>query len=161
MAKMMMGQIDHARRRVAELKAKKLGGAPGAPEIKGGADVLEALRDGTITVTGPQLRKAFEAFVSKTGSRQVDEDSGNYQNNYTSTYRIIERAPSSVEAALATGVYFKENTAEVTRFEQETKLFRLNKEILDLEASRVEDAIVLGDQHAALQALQDFDAFSL
>ena len=161
MAKMLMGQIDHARNRVKALKAEKLGGSPDAPKIKGSSNVLEGLRDGTITVTGPQLRKAFEAFVSKTVSRQVDEQSGNYQNNYTSTYRIIERAPSSVEAALATDVYFKENTAEVTRFEQETELYNLNKEALDLEASRVEDAIVLGDQHAALQALQDFAKFTL
>lgn len=161
MAKMMMGQIDHARNRVAALKAEKLGKQPAVPKIKGASNVLTAFREDSLSVTGPQLRRAFDAYINKTVSKVVDEDSGNYSNGYKSTYSIKEIAPSSVEAALATEIYRKENTAEVFRFEQETTLFNLNKEVLDLEASRVEDAIVLGDQHAALQALQDFAAFTL
>jgi hypothetical protein len=149
MAKMMMGQIDHARQRVAELKKAKLGDQPKTPDLKGAGDILKALREGSVTVTGPQLRKAFDAYIL------------HYSNNYTSTYSLKKSAPQSVEAALATVIYIKENTAEVSRFEQETELFNLNQEALNLKASEVEDAIVLGDQHAALAALNDFAAYEV
>jgi hypothetical protein len=161
MAKMMMGQIDHARNRVAELKKAKLGDRPKTPDLKGAGDILKALREGSVTVTGPQLRKAFDAYILQDESKQVHEQSGNYSNNYTSTYSLKKSAPQSVEAALATVIYIKENTAEVSRFEQETELFNLNQEALNLKASEVEDAIVLGDQHAALAALNDFAAYEV
>lgn len=161
MAKMLMGQIDHARNRIKALKAEKLGHPPEGPALKGSDALLKGLRDGSITVTGPQLKKAFEAYISETPDEQVDEIAGNYRNNYEVSFRVVKRPPRSVEDALATAIYFKENSAEVARYKQETELFNLNRETLELEASCVEDAIVLGDQHAALQALQDFADFKL
>lgn len=161
MSKMMMGQIDHARKRVAELKAQKLGDKPVSPTIKGGSDLLKALRSGKTAVSPAQIKKAFTSFVDQTVSQELDEDSGGYYNNHKTTYQIKLRAPVSIECALATVVYFKENSAEVNRFEKETELFNLRQEALNLEATSVEDAIVLGDQHAALIALQNFAAFTL
>jgi len=161
MAKMMMGQIDHARKRVAELKAAKYGDSPNPPKLRGGSDILKAMRAGEITPTAPQVKKAFAAFVDETVSAQVEEQSGSYSNNYTSTYRIARRTPASVQDALATLVYIKENTAEVERFEQETELYNLRQEAINIKATEVEDAIVLGDQHAALIALQEFTVFEV
>jgi len=161
MAKMMMGQIDHARQRVAELKSKKLGTAPKQPQLKGAKDVLKDLRNGSVTVSGPQLRKAFDAYINEEVAKQLQEIHGNYSNGYTSTYRLAAKAPESVEAALAAVVYIKDNTAEVSRYEQEKELYDLNQAALNLKAAEVEDAIVLGDQHAALAALNDFAAYEV
>ena len=161
MAKMMMGQIDHARQRVAELKSKKLGAAPKHPQLKGADDILKALREGSVTVTGPQLRKAFDAYINEEPAKQLQEIHGNYKNGYVSTYRLAANAPKSVEAALAAVVYIKDNTAEVSRYEQEKELYDLNQTALNLKAAEVEDAIVLGDQHAALAALNDFAAYEV
>ena len=159
MAKMMMGQIDHARNRVRALKQEKLGDAVKPPKYKNGKELLQAVRDSKAEVTPAQVKAAWIAYVDKVVSNNVEETPGSYRNGYNATYKVRETAPTSVEEALSRIVFIKENTAELVRFEQETTLYKLKQEILDLEASAVEDAIVLGDQQAALAALKDFAAF--
>ena len=160
MAKMMMGQIDHARGRIKTIKAAKLGPAPDSPEIKGGNDVLEAIRDGTLAISGPRLRQAFDAFINKTYGTTVIKTSGNYRNDYEDTYKIGEGVPTTLQNALANIVYGPENDAEIDRWKTETAEYKRLGKILDDKSAAVEDAIVLGDQHAALQALQEFAAFN-
>ena len=161
MSKMMMGQIDHAKKRVAELKLQKYGNTPKPPKIKGGSHVLKALLAGDVTVTGAQIRKAFDNYVNKEVADNLKEDSGTYMNDYKKTYSITKQVPSSVENALAAIIYAKPNTAEVERFESETELYSARKEAINIAATDCEDAIVLGDQQAALLALQHFAAFEV
>lgn len=160
MSKMMMGQIDHAKKRVQEIKNEKRGKAPKKPSIRGGSDVLKAIRDGDVSVSAGRLREAFDAFLDRVVAATVVSIKGTYQNDYTDTYKISEVVPTSVENALANIVYAKENGAEIARFEAETAEYKRISEILNDRSAVVEDAIVLGDQHAALQALQEFAAFN-
>lgn len=160
MSKMMMGQIDHARGRIKTLKAAKLGASPESPTILGGNDVISAIREGTITVSGPRLRQAFDAYVAGVVGPTVLKESGNYRNDYNDTYKVGEGKPCSIQNALANIVYGDVNAAEIERFQSETAEYNRISAILDDKAAAVEDAIVLGDQHAALQALQEFMAFN-
>lgn len=161
MSKMMMGQIDHAKNRVRELKQQKYGDQPEAPTILGGADVVKALRKGKISVSGAQIRAAFDKYINKEVEDNLKETSGSYVNDYKKTYSIERVKPSSVENALAHVVYKKENTAEIKRFQLETTLYNTRQEAINIAATDTEDAIVLGDQHAALIALQEFAAFEV
>ncbi len=160
MSKMMMGQIDHARGRIRELKAAKLGARPESMTILGGNDVIAAIRDGTLTVSGPRLRQAFDAFVNRVPAQTVTDDTCGYGANRTTSYKVGEGVPTSIPNALANIVYAAENGAEIERFKSETDEYNRISKILNEKASAVEDAIVLGDQHAALQALQEFAAFN-
>ncbi len=160
MSKMMMGQIDHAKKRVQEIKNEKRGKAPKSPEILGGSDVLSAIREGDISISAGRLRQAFDAFLDRVVAPTVLKKSGSYANDYTDTYTISDCIPGSVEDALANIVYAAENGEEITRYEEESAEYKRLSEILDDRAAIVEDAIVLGDQHAALLALQEFGAFN-
>lgn len=161
MAKMMMGQIDHARKRVAELKAEKSGVAPTGPKALTGSTYKKAFKDGAIKTTPAKLKQAWDCYTSGILRPHVEKQElycyGPTPNQIT--YEIGEAATSSMEDALASFEYEKVNAAEVTRFNKEREIYQLRQEALELEASTVEDAIVLGDQHAALAALQNFAAF--
>ncbi len=161
MAKMMMGQIDHARKRIKEIKAEKRGAVPKRPVLLGGNDVLSAIRDGDISISAGRLRQAFDAFLDRVVAPNLIKQSGRYRDGVyqDDTYSITDTAPKSIEDALAAIVYSVENNAEIARWEVETDEYLRITEILDARSAVVEDAIVLGDQHAALQALQEFAAF--
>jgi len=161
MSKMMMGQIDHAKNRVAELKKEKYGDSVKRVNIKDGENLLKELRNGEWQVTGTAIKQAFDNFVNELPGPTVNKKTGNYQNNYEAYYTIVNVPATSVEDALATIVYRVQNLTEITRWEDETELYNTRKEAIDIKATQVEDAIVLGDQHAALLALQDFAAFEV
>jgi hypothetical protein len=161
MAKMMMGQIDHARKRLEQLKSEKFGPAVKKPTIKGQQALVKELRAGTARITAPKLSAAFTRYIDAVEGPVLIKHAGNYSNNYEETYTLGKGVPSCIESALATEYYAKENEAEVRRFETETELYNLRKEAITLKATEVEDAIVLGDQHAALVALQEFAAFEV
>ena len=161
MAKMMMGQIDHARKRIQAIKAEKRGSVPKKPDLRGGSDVLHAIREGDISISAGRLIQAFDAFLDRVVAPNLTKNSGRYRNGVyeDDTYTITDTAPVSIEDALAAIVYSVENNAEIVRWEDETAEYKRISAILDDRSAVVEDAIVLGDQHAALQALQEFAAF--
>jgi hypothetical protein len=161
MAKMMMGQIDHAKQRVAALKQEKYGDKPKSMTIKNGVTLLKEIRDGKISLSASAIKVGFDNFVNGVATTTVEVENGCYRNDYTKTFKKVQTPPSTVESALARTLYVKENKAEILRYEQETELYNLRQEAIDIKATTVEDAIVLGDQHAALLALQDFAAFEV
>lgn len=161
MAKMLMGQIDHARKRLAEIKAEKLGASPADPEIKGKTELHSGLLDGTITVSPTALKNGFVRYTAQTPIDRVKKDSGTYRNNYTDSYSIRKCVPGSIDSAIADEYFYFDNVAEIERFEAETELYKLRKETLRVKSTFVEDAIVLGDQQLALVALRDFIAFEV
>ena len=161
MSKMMMGQIDHAKARVKELKLAKYGDKPLPPKLKGSSDVILAIRENDISITAPTLRRAFDAYVDEEVSPGVKKESGSYKNDFKTRYTLAEKAPSSIEAALASIIYEKVNAAECARWEAETELYDTRQEAINIAATNCEDAIVLGDQHAALVALQEFANFEV
>lgn len=163
MSKMLMGQINHARDRVKQLKREKAGQAPDVPKFFGSVKFLRDLKKGEIKVTGPKLVAAFEAYVTGIKLPCVESSSRyNYETgSHVKTYTLEEKAATSVEAALAAHEYQSVNAEEASRFNQATELYELRQEALNLKAQQVEDAIVLGDQQAALMALQEFAAFDV
>lgn len=142
MAKMLMGQIDHARARVRQIKSDLIGKAPDAQESYSVSDLVEGLREGTVVFTGPQLQKFAQEWAT-----QYARDRSTYnRTNFESI--VLEKA------------FAQERAAEKVRFEAEDLVYQnLSRRVND-EATKVEDAIVLGDNAAALAALQSFAAFT-
>jgi len=162
MSKMLMGQINHARDRVSQLKAEKLGPEPARAVYKGASTLKEELRSHTVKeLSAAVIKRGWEDYLAGKNLTLVTEISGKYSNGYVSTYKLEKKAPSSVEDAIAAVLYLKVNTQTFDRWEQEKELFNLRQEALNLKAQTVEDAIVLGDQQAALHALNEFAAFEL
>ena len=159
MAKMLMGQINHARQRVKELAAEKSGPTPESMSLSDAETLLKQLRNGTIAVTKAQICTAFDAFVNGTKVNAAKVETGSYRNNYETTHSLRERKATSVEDALASVVFKKSNSKEAQRYASELELYRLRAEGVKIRAQAVEDAIVLGDQQAALIALREFAAW--
>jgi len=143
MAKMMMGQIDHARSRVRAIKNELLGKSPDSQKTYSVRDLCNGLRDGTVKFSGPQLQK----FAQEWADSYAKE---------TSSYN-----KPSFEAIVLEYAFAKERAAEKARFEKENKVYQDRVRRVNEKATAVEDAIVLGDQHAALVALQEFAEFKL
>jgi hypothetical protein len=131
MAKMMMGQIDHARSRVRTIKAELCGKPPEPLKTYRVNDLVAGLQNGEVAFTGPQLQRLAQQWANQ------------YVKDARSAYGKINFETIVLDAAFA-----QEREVDKKRFEAENE-----------KASAVEDAIVLGDQHAALAALQDFAAF--
>lgn len=163
MSKMLMGQINHARDRVKQLKAEKSGNSPRTPKFLDSTRFLEDLKKGAVTVTGPKLKEAFNAYISGIKLPCVESSSKyNFElRAHVTTYELTEKSASSVEDALAAREYLKINEAEALRYNRERELYELRQEALTVKAQQVEDAIVLGDQQAALIALQEFATFDV
>jgi len=141
MAKMMMGQIDHARARVRAIKANLVGKAPEKEKKYSVCDLCNGLRDGTVKFSGPQLQK----FAQEWADSYAKE---------TASYN-----KPSFEAIVLEYAFTKERAAEKARWDAEQATYRALADKVNAEATKVEDAIVLGDQHAALAALTAFAAF--
>jgi hypothetical protein len=137
-----MGQIDHARARVRSIKTELIGPAPDKQKTYSVEDLVEGLRDGSVSFTGNQLREFAQEWA--------DQYSKSYSYNRT-----------SFESVVLENAFASERAAEKKRFDTEQAIYiaRLNK--VNDEATKVEDAIVLGDNAAALAALTAFAAFEL
>jgi hypothetical protein len=111
------------------------------------------------------LNKAWKRYIDKIPMRRVKagDRSWNYQTQtYTRGPSVLsEGAPSNIEAAIRDVVYEKEITADVATYQTLDKEYRRRKSIIETKAQEIEDIIVLGDQHAALIALQEFEAFEV
>ena len=142
MAKMMMGQIDHARARVREIKAKLLGEQPEPVKSYNTSALSAAIRSGEQTFTGAQLQKLAQEWASHTRK-------ASYYNRPSFESIVLEHA------------FAKERAADKKRYDAERKVYDEKAAVVNAEATKVEDAIVLGDQHAALAALTDFAAFTV
>jgi len=161
MPKMMMGQIEHARKRVKELQNQKYGPAPEQPKLKTGSDLVNAVQEGKLRVSGSQLKRGFEIYVSRDSIAVVQEINHGYSRNWEKSLKLANSPAESVEDALASIIFAGENAAEVDRYQQEKELYETRKQAIDLKATEVEDAIVLGDQQRALDALNDFSSFEV
>ena len=143
MEKMMMGQIDHARKRVRAIKTELLGEAPAQKKSYDTRDMVNGLRSGEVKFTGAELLKFAQEWVS-----EYDKDLNRYSRpNFESI--VLEHA------------FGAERAADKARFDAENEVYQDRCARVNAEATKVEDAIVLGDQHAALVALQEFAAFKL
>ena len=143
MPKMLMGQIDHARGRVRQIKKELLGEAPKKPDALHVADMVHALRTGELSFSGKQLQDVL--------------------NDWTEAYatkRSLYSSPS-LETTLLQKAFIKSRAVEEEKYEAELEKYRARAAKVNAEATKVEDAIVLGDQHAALAALQSFAEFKL
>lgn len=143
MAKMMMGQIDHARARVRAIKNGLIGEAPKRQKTYEVCDLVNGLRDGTVKFTGAQLQKFAQEWADQ------------YSNENRSYRRI------NFENVVLEYAFGKERAVEKARFDAENAVYQERVRKVNAEATKVEDAIVLGDQHAALVALQSFATFTL
>ena len=157
----MMGQIDHARGRIKAIKTEKLGPEPDAPDVPSKEQLLKELLSGAITVTPAQLRRAFSEFIDRVPSERVNEISrySYSQSRRINKYTLTNTIPESVDQALVNVVYGGQIASEIERWTEESTTYDRLKSILDARADVVEDAIVLGDNSAALLALQEFAAF--
>lgn len=141
MAKMLMGQIDHARARVRAIKNGLIGKAPVSVKTYGVNDLVAGLRDGTIVFTGPQLQKFAQSWADQ------------YALSVSNYNRV------NFETVVLDAAFGQERAEEEKRFEAENLVYRNLCRRVNEEATKVEDAIVLGDNVAALAALQAFAAF--
>ena len=157
----MMGQIDHARERIQSIKAEKRGPSPEQPEVIEVVGLRIGLKDGSIVPTGPQLRRALSNFVDGVVSERATSNSIYSTQNraYSNNYSIKQRAPESLEDALIDVLFENSISTDVKIWQATTAEYERISKILNDRAAIVEDAIVLGDQHAALLALQEFAAF--
>ena len=141
MAKMMMGQIDHARARVRGIKANLIGKPPKKEKKYDVCDLVAGLRAGDIVFTGPQLQKFAQQWAEQYAASQ-------------SSYNRI-----SFEDVVLDNAFAQERAAEKKRYEAENLVYQNTLKRVNDEATAVEDAIVLGDNAAALAALTAFAAF--
>lgn len=163
MAKMLMGQIDHARDRIKELAKLKLTDAPKKPELVTASDVLSSIKKGETTVSATQLKKAFDNYVNGVPIQVVKSESGYYNHSKRrheegNSY-VGDDTPSSVEEAIRNVIYEKQIKAGVAAYVAEKTIFDEKKAIIMAKATETEDLIVLGDQQAAQAALQAFADF--
>lgn len=162
MAKMLMGQIDHARDRIKELTKLKLDEKPVVPKIRDGSDVLADIKKGNIDVTPAVLKKAWQRFINKTPITIAYRESGCYnyetRRHEKGPSQLKESYPDDIETAIRDVIFEKEIAARVSEFTKLDRAYQEKKNKILTKASEVEDYIVLGDVHTALQALKDFEA---
>ena len=141
MPKMLMGQIDHARGRVRQITRELLGEAPKKPAALHVSDMVQALRTGELSFSGKQLLDMVNEWTEEYAMKR-------------STY-----SSPSLEAVLLKNAFIKSRAVEEEKYQAELEKYRARQAKVNAEATKVEDAIVLGDQHAALAALQSFAKF--
>ena len=163
MSKMLMGQINHARGRVNQLKAEKTGAQPVHPKVLDGDDYKKAFRKGDVSSSPAKLKQAWECFVNRNLRPHVENDSSwnHLTRSSITTCKLGEAAVNSMEEALASFHYAAENAGEILRYSLELELYNTRKEAIELRAQVVEDAIVLGEQSEALKALNAFATFEV
>jgi len=140
MAKMMMGQIDHARNRVRTIVSNLIGKRPESVKKYDTRDLVNGLRDGTVVFTGPQLQK----FAQEWADQYINGSSYNR---------------TSFEAVVLENSFLQERAADTKRYDAEKLVHNNLVNRVNAEATKVEDAIVLGDNAAALAALTAFATF--
>lgn len=163
MAKMLAKQIDHARDRIKELSALKISKCPERPTLPCANEVKSKIKRGEITVTSKQLRTAFDNLLNGVPVKCIRTESGYYDYNrrrhVDGNAYLGEDTPSNIEEALRNILCAKEIEADVKDYLAKREVYDALVKKVNHKAKETEDLIVLGDQHVALQALQDFEAF--
>ena len=164
MAKMLMGQIDHARKRIQALSKLKMTEYPELPAAPSEAEMIKDIRSGKLTITTAQVKKAFNNFLEQVPSPRVERESGHYDysrgRHVGGATKLIDKLPDDTEDALRDLLYSKQILADAEEFSIKLDAYNVRKQIIEDKATEVEDIIVLGDQLAAQQALADFAAFT-
>jgi len=164
MAKMLMGQIDHARDRIKQITAEKLGVRPETPERLDADALMAKVRSGALTLAPSQLKLALSNYIGKVPVEVVKSSGGNY--NYRSSrqegarYHVAEVVRDTLSECIADVILGYDSQRAVLEWKRDYDAYVIRKETLAAEATTVEDAIVLGDQAAALAALTAFAAFT-
>lgn len=164
MSKMLMGQIDHARNRIRSLTTEKLGERPTYPEVPTADDFKKGVKNGDITVTPTLLKAAILGWANKTGRLTVTGTTSRWvDGSYVSSGggQIKPTHVGDLDDYLSYEYYRTIYEAGVAKFDVEFTEFERRRKIIEGRAVEVEDSIVLGDNAAALVALQSFAAFSV
>lgn len=163
MAKMLMGQIDHARGRIKQITREKLGDGPTYPEVPTPDDFVTGLKEGTIRLTPSLVVKAISAWENQSPRLEVTTPTsrwrnGNYENVGGGKINTLNKG--NLDDYLSYTFYRNVYESAVTKFDANFAEYTRRKSLIEGEAVAVEDAIVLGDNAAALLALQKFAAFT-
>lgn len=163
MAKMLAKQIDHARKRVSALAAAKRGSAPVRPKYVDPSDLQKEIENGEREVGGTLLRNAFKRLVNGTKVTLVEEGGSWYDYTHRKSRRhadtVENQAPSSIFQAIRDELYAVEMAEAHQVWLDQKNAYDAKVARIKARAEEVEDFIVLGDVHTALQALKDFEAW--
>jgi len=142
MSKMNYKQIDHCRDRLRSIRSKLVGKTPLKPDTTDEREFAIALINGLkVRNLQAKLTQAAVAFVQ-------DSNSGRYNADDLLDHLI------KIE-------YEDVNLKALAKYEEDQVVFEAMCAEVDAEVRRVEDQIVLGDQHEALQALDDLENWNL
>lgn len=161
MPKMLMGQIDHARKRVKQIKAEKVGAKPTLPDTMSQDELHEQIKSGELNIPLKTVQEAFAAFRDGRKFKLPQERNiYSYQENrriYTTV--LDDKVPDSIDAAIRYILIEEQIAKDVSEYKIALEKWTALERAVELEATSVEDAIVLGDQSAALKALKKFADF--
>jgi len=165
MAKMLMGQIDHARDRIKALTREKLGECPGYPSVPSEGNFKEGVENGTIKVSSLLVNDALDAWLGQDPRITIQQSSSRYNSSsceYETVPATLVTKNSGDLGEYLSYTYFQEKyEAAVAIYKSEIIEYNRRATLIKAEAHAVEDAIVLGDNAAALAALQAFAAFTV
>jgi len=159
-----MGQITHARERIVTITAEKLGPRPAPPEKLDHDEVMRSIRNGDTVVKPTQLRQALDNYVNRTPVDEITSSGGKYDyrtgKTSSKTYYLTQTVRSTLSQCLADVVAPPSYAADLQVWKKDQKEWERRRDLIKGEAVAVEDAIVLGDNAAALAALQAFVNFT-
>lgn len=142
MAKLLMGQINHATDRVRQLAREKLGDAPRKPEELGWSDVQRRLLDGE-NLLSPTVIQAALVKLREAKKKANYYSSPDFRN------------------CVAEVLYEKENARALEKYETEREIHQTRVAAVAKEEARVKDIIVLGDSERILRAIEEFAKFTV
>lgn len=157
-----MGQIDHARNRIHELCQLKMTDYPEQDSTYWDDNYdgfKRDLQNGDFIPTPSQLNKAFGLLISDYRIPYLKRERQYYQDPHKT--RLDDISPGDIYQALFILLHEKNLVSETKVFEKKLAEFNRKKKIIKDKAAEVEDFIVLGDVHTALQALKDFEKFEV
>jgi hypothetical protein len=165
MAKMLMGQINHARERIKALTVEKLGKAPEVPQLPTEKDFKKGLKDGSISLSPTFVTEAIGNWTAAMPRTEIKTSSGSW-NYRTQGYNpgscsIKSTCGGDLGDYLAYTWFQNTHEALVAEWKADNTEYKRREKIIKKEAGRVEDAIVLGDHAAALAALERFADFTV
>lgn len=142
MAKLLMGQINHATARVNELAREKLGNRPQKPIEAGWSEVQDRLLEGENLLSPTVIQAALVKL------REANKKSSYYS------------APD-FRNCVAEVLYEKENARALEKFQTENEIYQTRVRAVKAEEARVKDIIVLGDSERILRAIEEFAKFTV
>jgi hypothetical protein len=162
---MLAKQIDHARKRIRELSKLKLEDAPSMPASITPDEVKRMIENEELLVTSRQLNKAFDRLIAGKSIQEIEIQTGtwDYQTRTTGPdkCRLTESKPTTIWAALRDTLFSNQLKSDAAAYTKAKKAYDAKVQQVKTKAAEVEDFIVLGDVHTALQALKEFEDFEV